>query len=345
MSSSSSSALEPDQRDLDFEAARGTGTSDDESDTTATPELVTVECECCCQPCHPVSTAAGHGRRIGRLAEINQEAVDNINDDLDRHPSLGRLNDRAAVTCGLHTVCVGCIRRGQRDKEPPELSRCLAAGADCSECYGPGVRWCYTAPEFAQMTRERPIAVRPCPSCQAPNELSVFVQENSGQGRSVRHCWSCPQRMCFDCGGAVTGEVCPECVDEPAPAHRPSIFFPELDNCDVTAEAVAGRAREMLEDRGRCVRCHHCGIRVAHIGGCKVVTHCGREICFQCNARGQRSSGFVRGCCRGIAQRCPDSRMVHGLLLLMGVLDTDRRTRALELVGQEIRGRCDGLLA
>lgn len=305
----------------------------------------TATCLCCMGSCYP-ARGPGRRRRVARLCDLNLESVvdaaDEVNAATGREAPDGGLPAEAAVSCGEHVVCVRCIRAAAdaRPEQPPALLACLAAGCDCQRRYGDGVRWCWSAEAYARRTGQHTSAEVVC-GCGRTNRRLVYAVENTRVGSNVQKC-ECGTQLCFDCGLACAGDRCQACSVEPAPRCRPSLFFPEVDNRAVTPEQVAGRAVEMLEDGGECVRCHHCGLRLARTGGCKVVTHCGREVCVQCNARGQRSTGLLRGCCNVVRDTAAE-RLTQSLYLLLGTTAPETRCAAVALVRGAVRRRGDEL--
>jgi hypothetical protein len=297
-----------------------------------------VTCRCCCrEDCIPVyAPLVGADYQKGGLSELNHEAMHDAQDTAEFRTSqespLYRLPDRSAVVgpCGSwdHTVCVACIRAGvdARDKSMPLDMECLG-GCNCRARYGPGLRWCFDPDDFNARQASVLTVVVDCPGCGQPRSRPVFELENSQPGDNVRLC-PCGTSVCFDCGKKAKDGTCEACDLEVAPPLRPSLYFPDLDNRDVTAAHVVTRAREVIEDRGECVRCIHCGLRMVRINGCKVLTHCGTEVCIECNARGQRTTGQVRRCCRASGAP-PPVRTAMALTMLLGTVSDNVRRQAV----------------
>jgi hypothetical protein len=317
----------------------------------APQERAPVTCECCCrEDCLPAWVPGT--QQLGRLSQLNDDSLLGLEEwalgDLGEGGA-DRLGDRVAVLgeCGVHAVCVGCIRRAASGTRPP---RCLAMGAACAAEYGAGVRWCFDPDEYAQRVQLPPRVVR-C-GCGAMVTRCTHMTENTLRGANVAVC-SCGQPVCFDCGLSADTELlpdgrrqgfCPECRDDQAPPLRVACCFPPLRNADVTDAQVAGRAVQILSERGLSVSCDHCGVPVERADGCKYVTHCGTEMCSECNVRGCPSSGSVVGrCCPGSseleAKARPWGRMALSLQVLFLSAQPQARAAALTSMGSMLRGR------
>jgi hypothetical protein len=317
-----------------------------------------VTCGCCCQSNRigVFAPVPGSNTRLGRLSDINFESVEEAQDAAGYTAGytgdLSRLPDVAAVVgpCGDpdHMVCVACIRAAvqSRPDRPAGLLECLATDGVCGQQFGAGVRWCFSPEEYESMAP--PIATVVC-GCGAANTRPIFTVENTRAGQNMQRCRGCAGTVCFDCGKSRDDvNHCLRCTGLINPPLRPSLMFPDLANSEVTAERVAGRAAEILEDAGGCVRCHHCGLRVGRDGGCKVVTHCGTEVCVECNCRGQRSTGVLRGCCTGHSFGNEDSasapgRVATALLMLLGTSVDAVRNEAVHLVQRSVAAELAGL--
>lgn len=300
-----------------------------------------MTCECCCrEDCLPAWVPGTE--QLGRLSQLNDDSLLGLEE-------ADRLGDRVAVLgeCGVHAVCVGCIRLAASGTRPP---RCLAMGAACAAEYGAGVRWCFDPDEYAKRAHLPPRVVR-C-GCGAMVTRCTYVTENTLCGANVAVC-SCGQPVCFDCGLTADTELladgrqqgfCPGCRDDQAPPLRLARCFPQLRNADVTDAQVAGRAVQILSERGLSVSCDHCGVPVERAEGCKYVTHCGTEMCSECNVRGCPSSGNVVGtCCPGSseleASARPWGRMALSLQMLFLSAQPQARSVALSSIGTMLRAR------
>lgn len=290
----------------------------------------------------PVWTPIAGPRRLARLSQLNQDSLMNWCGD--------RLDDDAIVLgeCGVHSVCVGCIRRAATPNRP--LS-CIAMGAECSTEYGHGLRWCFDTDEYSERHRLPDVVVR-C-SCGRDNQRDTYSVENTAPGGNVQQC-KCMRNVCFDCGTQPTAfdclpdgrtrPFCHECRNGGLRPLRTSVCFPQASNHMVTDKQVIDRALEILRNRGLSVVCEHCTTAVERVDGCKFVTHCGTEICSECNVRGCRSSGSVVGqCCPGSSelkvQARPHGRMALSLWKLFCTTRPESRPGALAAIAVSLRQR------
>lgn len=301
----------------------------------AAPETCT--CNCCCRTDgRPTYGATPGGDRVGRLAELNDET-------LLHHGSNDRLPDDAVFLgpCGRpeHSVCVRCVRSALASHHgPPGELRCLGMGGDCQHTYGDGLRWCMFWYEWAARTGATAhVSVR-C-NCGAPVRRSLHLSEHSTPGRNFQECSACETTMCFDCGRSTLPDGCARCAGGGGPLTR-SRVFPEVCQWAVTAEMVTERATTILADRGGHVRCDKCGANLQREEGCKYVTHCGTEVCSECNARGCSTTGIMcrHDCCRGTCQLAEPSRPIGRIALslfqLFSSSPSDVRRDAVVAIGR-----------
>jgi hypothetical protein len=297
-----------------------------------------IVCECCQQDCVPVWAPISGPRQLTRLSQINQDSFTG-----------GRLVDGSAVLgeCGVHIVCVGCIRQATRDDRP---LACIAMGADCTSEYGAGLRWCFDTDEYTKRYRIPERVVR-C-VCGLENKRDAYTTENTKRGKNIQRC-PCTRYVCFDCGrdadckqvsDGISRVYCHWCRLSVRPPLRTAPCFSDTSNEDVTVLQVIERAVEILRHRGLSVVCDHCSTAIERAHGCKFVTHCGTEICSECNVRGCRSSGSVVGrCCPGSseldARARPYGRMALSLKQLFSTTQPAARPAALVAMGTVIRQR------
>lgn len=299
-SDASDSASDDSQGTIDYPDTPSTGRADLDSPvwTVDEPSPTHMTCNCCFNTeCVPLRDE--RGTYVTRLSEVNRES----------HPEFYthmRLGDHLLVTAGCgrreHAVCVACIRTASRANRRPMLG-CLAVATDvCRHTYGDGIRWCLTPEENRLVQGKRRRQSSECTGCATSSCHDLSMIETTRQGCSVKKC-ECGARTCLECGAMVNQDVCGDCQRHPAPPLRPSRSFPSVCNGTVTRAMIVQRAVQVLRDAGRVVRCDRCGIRIERRNGCKIVTHCGVDVCSECNTRGCSSTGAIEGgnCCTATA--------------------------------------------